>query len=203
METQDPKLLCSRSEKAHFEAANGLEQIEYISELIGAGAEELRERDLLRLHELAVQRIYPCAGSFRAMGVTVGTHKPPNAALVRALSADAIEWINRNRGIRPALERAAYALWRFNWIHPFAGGNGRTSRALAYLIVCMEDGVMMPGKPTMPALIYKRRGEYVAALREADAADRDGREDFSKMVEFLREILMEQFAAAIDRLSSR
>jgi fido (protein-threonine AMPylation protein) len=24
------------------------------------------------------------------------------------------------------VERAAYALWRLNWIHPFAGGNGRT-----------------------------------------------------------------------------
>jgi Fic family protein len=43
-----------------------------------------------------------------------------------------------------ALERAAYAQWRFNWIHPFAGGNGRASRALTYLIVCMNEERMLP-----------------------------------------------------------
>jgi hypothetical protein len=65
----------------------------------------------------------------------------------------------------------------------------------------MEDGVMLPGSPTMPTWIYRRRHDYVVALRAADAAAREGREDFSEMVAFLREMLMLQLAAAVDRLS--
>jgi Fic family protein len=104
-------------------------------------------------------------------------------------------------GKRSALERAAYALWRLNWIHPFAGGNGRTSRAVAYLILCAEDGAMMPGKPTMPSLIHQNRREYITALRACDAAELSGEPDFTVMVDHLREMLMRQLASAIDRLS--
>ena len=32
-------------------------------------------------------------------------------------------WINGD-----ALDAAAFALWRVNWIHPFKNGNGRTAR---------------------------------------------------------------------------
>jgi Fic family protein len=58
---------------------------------------------------------------------------------------DAVNWINQ-ASERSPLERAGYALWRFNWVHPFRGGNGRTSRAVAYLIVCMAEQMMLPGK---------------------------------------------------------
>jgi Fic family protein len=201
---QDPKLLCDASEKAEREAANGLEQIEYVSELIQLGALELRESHLLKLHELAVSGIYACAGSYRTFPVVItnSPHKPPEAWQVKGLSIEAIDWINETRGKRPALERAAYALWRFNWIHPFGGGNGRTSRALAYQIICMQDGVMMPGSPSMPVLIYQNRHEYVRALRAADAAlAAAGANDFSEMNAFLRDMLVRQLAGVIDRLS--
>ncbi len=197
----DPKLLCEPHEKPRFEAANGLEQIEYIGELVQRGVTELRESHLLDFHRLAVQGIFPCAGSYRTVPVTVGPYIPPGAWQVRALSLEAIDWINGGRGTRSALERAAYALWRFNWIHPFAGGNGRTSRALAYLIICMEDGVMLPGRPQVPALIYEHRKQYVSALRAADAAAADSREDFGIMAEFLKDMVMMQMASAIDRLA--
>jgi Fic family protein len=199
---RDPNLLCEPSDKPKIEAANGLEQIEYVSDLVQKGATELRESHLLQLHRLAVQGIFPCAGSFRKVPVTVGPYRPPDAWRVPSLSIEAIDWINKNRDKRPALERAAFALWRFNWIHPFAGGNGRTSRAVAYLVICMQDGVLLPGKPTVPALIYKNRDEYVKGLRAADAAEADGREDFSVMSAFLRKMVMLNMAAAIDRLSA-
>jgi Fic family protein len=201
--TVDHALLCPQAEKAQREAANGLEQVEYIAELVDRGVAEVRESHLLELHRLAVLDIYPCAGSFRTMPVRItnSPHTPPQEYFVRQLSVDALDWINNQRGQVSALERAAYALWRFNWIHPFAGGNGRTSRALAYLIICAEDGAMMPGKPTLPALIYEARHEYVMALRAADAAEAASVPDFSVMTEFLKDKLMHQMAAAINRLS--
>jgi Fic family protein len=111
-----------------------------------------------------------------------------------------------------AVHMAAYAQWRFNWIHPFAGGNGRTSRAVTYLIVCMSEGRMLPGVPSMPTLIYEHRDEYIRALQAVDesqrladtqsTSERIVQPDFSVMVEFLRQMLMKQFASAIHRLAS-
>jgi Fic family protein len=46
-----------------------------------------------------------------------------------------------------AIWRAAYALCRLNWIHPFAGGNGRTARAFSYLIICLDMQIIRPCHP--------------------------------------------------------
>jgi Fic family protein len=197
----DEKLLCAKADKAKIEAENGIEQVEYVQYQLELGVRDLREMHLLELHKLAVQNIYPCAGSFRSGPVTVGPHTPPDAWQVQNLSGEALDWINGQNGSVSALERAAYALWRFNWIHPIFGGNGRTSRAVAYMIVCLEHGAMLPGQPTMPALIYEHRRRYVQALRAADRAEAEGKPDFSEMVDFLQEMLTRQLAAAIDRLS--
>ena len=133
-------------------------------------------------------------------------HALPEAAFVPAHVRDAVEWINSSRGHRSALERAAYALWRFNWIHPFAGGNGRSSRAVAYLIVCMDAKMMLPGVPSMPTLIYEKRDEYIEALRAADRSAKLGGDtevDFSAMTDFLQRMLTTQLAHAIDSLAAR
>jgi Fic family protein len=195
-------LLCPPEEKAAREAANGLDQIQCISELVQTGVQEIRESHVRELHRLAVNGIYPCGGSFRqiAVSITNSDHIPPAHTLVRSFVADALDWINGNRTTKPALERASYALWRFNWIHPFAGGNGRTSRALAYLIICADEQAMLPGKPNMPTRIYDRRRDYIKALRAADASEKADGADFSEMINFLEDVLMQQMAELIDKL---
>jgi Fic family protein len=137
-----------------------------------------------------------------AVHIANSPHKIPEPALVPALVNQAIDWINRERH-RPPLERAAYALWRFNWIHPFRGGNGRTSRAVAYLIVCMSEKTMLPGSPTMPDLILPRRDEYIRALQQVDAAaiQNPDAPDFAPMQGFLRDIITTQLASALVHLS--
>lgn len=205
----DP-LLCPSEQKAPLEARNGVEQLDYITSLIERGAEELRESQVLELQEIAIRDIYPCGGKYRDANKKViiqnSDHELPEAAFVPALVRDAVDWINASRGQRSALERAAYALWRFNWIHPFSGGNGRTSRAVAYLIVCMDAKMMLPGVPSMPTLIYDNRDEYIKVLRAADASAKvtvDGDPDFSAMSEFLQQMLTRQLAHAIDSLAAR
>lgn len=197
--------MCPPEEKAPREARNGVEQLEYITSLIDLGADELRESHVLELQRIAVQDIYPCAGRYRDATKMVviqnSGHELPEAAFVQTHVRDALGWINESRGQRSALERAAYALWRFNWIHPFAGGNGRSSRALAYLIVCMDAKMMLPGVPSMPTLIYEERDAYIDALRAADARQREGEVDVSEMTAFLRRMLTQQLARAIDALA--
>jgi Fic family protein len=123
-------LLCAPDAKAKPEARNGVEQLDYITELVEGGARELRESHVLGLQD--IRDVYPCGGKYRTalhnVFIANSAHTLPEAAFVRSLVRDAVDWINRQRGQRSALERAAYALWRFNWIHPFAGGNGRTRK---------------------------------------------------------------------------
>ncbi len=207
-------LLCAPDEKAALEARNGVEQLDYITELVENGARELRESHVLGLQDIAIRDVYPCGGKYRTalqhVVIANSAHTLPEAAFVPSLVRDAVDWINLGRGQRSALERAAYALWRFNWIHPFAGGNGRTSRAVAYLIVCMDAGRMLPGVPSMPSLIYDHRDEYLVALRAADASlrgddseDAPAREpDTIEITTFLKRMLTRQLASVIDRLSS-
>lgn len=203
-------LLCDPSEKAAREAANGVAQIEYIDELVSErGVIEIRESHVLELHQLAIEGIYPCGGQYRSWTrnarIQGSAHQLPEPALVQSLVQDALEWVNTSRGRRSALERAAYVLWRFNWIHPFAGGNGRTSRALSYLIVCIDNGAMLPGTPTMPHFIYERRDDYIEALRAADRSvlsDSNAEPDLRAMTDLLRDVLTRQLARAIDRLTN-
>ena len=158
--------------------------------------------------------MFPCGGQFRNAILEVelegggATHEPPEPALIEGYVREALDLINRRLAAindesfseskaSEAIEVAAYALWRFNWIHPFAGGNGRTARALTYLVFCIDYGGMVPGKPSMPTIIAGRRREYELALRAADAADLDGREDLHPMRALVGGAIVEQLQQAL------
>jgi Fic family protein len=86
-------------------------------------------------------------------------------------------------------------MWRLNWIHPFADGNGRTSRIVSYVVLSVKSGFILPGTPTIPDQIVNDRSGYFAALDAADAAYRDGRLDVTQMEELLGGMLARQLAA--------
>jgi Fic family protein len=90
---------------------------------------------------------------------------------------------------------AAYLMWRVNWIHPFFGGNGRTARAVAYLILCARLGFRLPGTQTIPDLIIANRDPYYRALQAADSAWESGRLDLTEMEELLSGLLAKQLVA--------
>jgi Fic family protein len=166
-------LLCDPSEKPQREADNAVKQIKYISHLVNEqGIVEIRESQVLLLHEFTVEGIYPCAGQYRQAGqlmrISGSAHVPPSVALVRGLVLDLVDDLNVTRNSMLAIDRAAYALWRLNWIHPFLGGNGRTARALSYLVICIDLGSVPTGMPQMPATIADRGDEYDLALKAAD-----------------------------------
>lgn len=208
----DEQLLCRPDEKARLENRNADDQHMMLADLVDRGVTELRESHVRELKALAIRDIFPCGDNYRTFMQKVlisnSEHTLPEAALVRTHVLDALEFINQERTKRSALERAAYALWRFNWIHPFAGGNGRTSRALAYLILCIDNRAMLPGVPTMPSLIYESRDRYILALRCVDAAARlrpgeePRSEDLAEMTAFLQEMVTQQLASAIEALSN-
>jgi len=104
---------------------------------------------------------------------------------------DMCKYINENFGKSP-LHLAAYVMWRHNWIHPFMGGNGRTSRGLSYLILNIRLGFNLPGQNTIAQQIEKNRKPYIDALEAADDSARNGEVDLSEMEELLSNMLAAQ-----------
>jgi len=200
-------LICSPDEKPRLEARNGVDQLGYIDYLINIlRAEELRESHILEFHGIAVADVYPCGGKYRDarsnVVITGSAHELPPPSQVPSLVTDLVTTLNDQRNTAPAVDRAAYALWRFNWIHPFRGGNGRSARALCYLVICMDMGLVPPGQPQFPTVIYENRAEYVRALRVADSSVREGRNpDLRPMRAIVEDAIVRQLASAVDALS--
>ena len=82
--------------------------------------------------------------------------------------------------------------WKFNWIHPFIEGNGRTARATCYYLLCTRSGALLPGRRIVPERIRDDRDGYEEALKAADRAWDEGHLDFSQMEEYLAALLQAQ-----------
>lgn len=117
-------------------------------------------------HPQATPREGP--GSFREHDIEPfpGEMRPPEWTEVPMLVSD---WITDAQALRKAdestiAEALARLHARFEQIHPFLDGNGRTGRLILNLLL------IRLGYP--PAIIYKGdRSRYLAALRRADRGD--------------------------------
>lgn len=201
----DP-LLCDPADKARLEARNGVDQIGYIDYLVNRlQVVELRESHVQEFHAIAVAGVYPCGGKYRHAGMDVvirgSAHTLPEAARVPSLVSDLVSELNNLGEDASALDRAALALWRLNWIHPFAGGNGRTARALAYMVLCLDMRLVPPGLPQFPTVIYDNRAAYVKALKIADAGfETTGMPALQELSAIVDEAITLQMASAIEAL---
>jgi hypothetical protein len=144
-----------------------------------SSGELLSLTELRHIHRLALTPAWDVAphshasqserpGSFREHDIRPfpGGMRPPPWPEVSALVAD---WIGEVQALRPAREGIepevlAKAHARFEQIHPFLDGNGRTGRLVLNLLL------VRLGYP--PAIIFKgERRRYLAALQRADQGD--------------------------------
>jgi len=98
-----------------------------------AWEKNIRHEDLFELHRILAGGVMDQgdAGRYRSIAVRVGTYIPPAPAEVSGLMFELLEWWNgKAYEISPVLS-SAILHYRFEAIHPFADGNGRTGRALA------------------------------------------------------------------------
>ena len=94
------------------------------------GRQQFSAAFLSECNQITIQGIYGCAGEYRRGPVTVGDYVPPKATRIPELVEDFCSYVNQPK-LDP-FHRAAYVLWRINWIHPFVDGNGRVARELCY-----------------------------------------------------------------------
>jgi len=174
----EPQIIVDPAERAKLEARNALEQFDAVITLVEQFTAtehppfRLRSSTILQLHRIALKGLSAYAGLFRPAGVDIGgsAHKPVDAFLVPMRIEEMCEYVTENWS-KPPIHLTAYALWRLNWIHPFTDGNGRTARAVAYLVLCVRLGYRLPGTTTIPELIAADKDPYYAALEAADAGD--------------------------------
>jgi Fic family protein len=174
----EPEIVSDPAERARLEARNALEQFDAVIALVEQFTEpehppfRLRASTILQLQRIALKGLSGYAGVFRPAGVGIGgsSHKPVEAHLVPTRVEEMCDYVTENWS-KPPIHLTAYVLWRLNWIHPFTDGNGRTARAVAYLVLCVRLGYRLPGTTTIPELIAADKDPYYAALEAADAGD--------------------------------
>ena len=194
----EPQLISDPKARAEAEARNGLRQFDAGITAVQLALErsefKLRPSLILALHREALAGISMFAGNFRPAGVEIegSKHEPAGAHLVPELIEDMCDYVNEHWVQSTPIHLAAYVMWRLNWIHPFADGNGRTSRIASYVVLSIRAGTILPGTPTIPDQIVDNRVPYFDALDAADDAWKNGQLDVSKMEELLARLLATQ-----------
>src|SRR5438270_2982047 len=140
----EAELVSDPDEKAKVEALNGVIQFDAVAQMIESFSDperkfKLRPSHLLHLHRVALKGLSRYAGNFRPADIEIGgsRHKPPGAHIVPEEIEHMCDYINDSWDKNLAVHLSAYALWKLNWIHPFTDGNGRTARAISYLVLCL------------------------------------------------------------------
>lgn len=122
--------------------------------------------DILEIHRRVLGFVDLLEGGrLRTTQVFVGNHVPPGPSKLQILMKDFIRWLNspETLSMHP-IRFAALAHYKLVYIHPFADGNGRTSRLLMNLIL------MQSGFP--PVIVPKTdRGKYYDYLQQANEGD--------------------------------
>ena len=204
-EAEIPPLIDDPIELAEAEAANALEQFDWamseVQRWLSAEAPVLKVSMLLRLHRTAMEGIDRYAGNFRPASVEIkgSGHKPISIDDVPRYVEEMLEYITDNWETKSAIHLSSYAMWRLNWIHPFADGNGRTSRILSYMVLCGHLGQILPGIKTIPEQISENKKPYYDALEDADKKFKKGSIDTSAMEQLIEKSLGNQLAHMYDK----
>ncbi len=199
----------TEEEKARQEALNAYLQSGRMNELIDETYDSnapfrLRPHVIQELNRISIHMIEPDAGRWRDVPMRIGEskHRPPPPEEVPRYIDELCEYVNDNWETKSPLHLAAYVMWRLNWIHPFIDGNGRTTRAVSYYVLCAKLGFRIPGVTTIPELVARSKGPYYKALEAADARYTDGVIGVDAMESLLKNLLAAQMVEAIERAAS-
>jgi Fic family protein len=205
----DAQIITDPDELAQKESFNVIEQFRAVADMVEAYLQpdrpfKLRPSHLLHLHRAALDGITAYAGNWRPAGIEIGEskHKPPAAFEVPERVEELCDYVNEKWTEKSPLHLAAYVMWRLNWIHPFTDGNGRTSRAVSYLVLCIRLRALLPGRLTIPEQIEQNKFPYYRALEAADNAWADGRIDLTAMKQLLGAMLAKQLHAIYEESGS-
>lgn len=161
-----PKSLTTRAQLDEYESANIAEAMAWAT---SKRRDVLAEGFLRDLHRRMFGRVWRWAGMFRTSGKNLGVASHDVPAAMRDLVEDAKAQIAA--GLTPVDEVAARFHHRLTRIHPFANGNGRHARLATDLLLEQLGERHFSWGAADLTHAGEARGQYIAALRAADAGD--------------------------------
>ena len=162
-----------------------------------AAKKRVTHEDIFRLHAIIAGEVMDQgeAGRYRTIRVRVGQFVPPPPEDVSGLMFELLEWWNKDApGLSPVLS-SAIMHHRFETIHPFADGNGRTGRALA-LWELYRRGFDSHHIFAVDEFYWEDRPRYYAAL---DVVRREG-DDLTSWLEYCAEGLRQTLERVWERM---
>lgn len=128
---EEGRTLSAVDERPKREVLNYFAGLRYVEK--HSKRKAIRHEDIFELHRLLADTVMDQgeAGRYRMIAVRVGRHFPPPAADVSPRMFELLEWWNKRAAELSPVLSSAILHYQFEWIHPFADGNGRTGRALA------------------------------------------------------------------------
>lgn len=146
-----------------------------------------READLLAAHGVLMQGLLEDAGRYRRkqagiMGRVEIIHIAPPADRVPFLIQDLLRWLSATE--MPPLISAAIFHYEFEFIHPFADGNGRLGRLWQTLILRRWNPLF--ADLPVESLIHQHQQDYYEAINQANRQN-----DSAPFVEFMLARILE------------
>ena len=146
------------------EVKNAIDAYELMLEL-----NPYKEKDMLKAHKLMMTDLVAECGRFRTGGVGVFNgevciHMAPPAQRVPLLIGELLDWVKTTK-THPLISSCVFH-YEFEFIHPFADGNGRLGRMWQTLL-------LMQWKPIfawipVETIVKEHQQEYYAAIMKSD-----------------------------------
>lgn len=183
---EEGRTLAATDARSQREVLNYFAGLRYVEK--HAAKKTLRHEDLFALHRILAGEVMDQgeAGRYRTIPVRVGRYVPPPPGEVSGLMRELLDWWNTKSVELSPVISSAILHYRFEAIHPFADGNGRTGRALA-LWELYRRGFDTHHIFSVDEFYWEDRPRYYAAL---EAVRRDG-DDLTGWLEYCAEGLQQ------------
>ncbi len=179
---EEGRPLAAAGERPQREVLNYFAGLRYVEKNVVKKL--IHHEHIFTLHKILAEGVMDQgeAGRYRSIHVKVGSYIPPPPDDVSPLMLELLEWWNKmSKDLSPVLS-SAILHHRFESIHPFADGNGRTGRALA-LWELYRRGFDTHHIFSVDEFYWEDRPRYYAAL---DAVRREG-DDLTGWLEYSAE----------------
>jgi Fic family protein len=179
---EEGRTLASKEERPLREVLNYFAGLRYVEKR--SGKRTIGHEDVLKLHHILAGGVMDQgeAGRYRSIAVRVGRYVPPPPGDVSGLMFELLQWWSGKAALLSPVISSAILHYRFEAIHPFADGNGRTGRALA-LWELYRRGFDTHHIFSVDEYYWEDRPRYYAAL----TAVRQAGEDLTGWLEYCTE----------------
>jgi len=154
-------------------------------------------KDLLSAHRVLMGGLLEDAGHYRRAGVGVmsGTkviHMAPPASRVPILMRSLLQWLAATDE-HPLITSAVFH-YEFEFIHPFADGNGRMGRLWQTLILAKWNPLC--AHIPVESLVHDHQADYYRALQRSTA-----RTDSAPFIEFMLRMIRDALTSAAPQVA--